>query len=157
MTLFTVETVFWAVLAVSVIHVIEEYAGGWVRFVNSRPNPIGHTTMGTFYLINSIFLVLCILAALLNVLFVVFSLSITALLFVNAMIHIGGTIRFRKYNPGVATAVLLYVPLSIYVFYLYYQAGLLGLTNLVLSALLGTGWMVLAVAYGIIARKRTRD
>ena len=155
MNLLGIETIFWLVLAASVIHVIEEYAGGWVKFMNSFSNPIGHTTVGTFYLVNGVFIFLCTLSALVNVSFTVFSLSIAALLFINAVIHVGGFIRFRKYNPGVVTAVLLYFPLSIYSYFLYDQAGMLGFTNLFLSALLGAGWMGLAVAYGMAASRRT--
>jgi hypothetical protein len=153
----TVETIFWLVLAVSTIHVAEEYAAGWVKFVNSFHNPIGHTTMGAFYLVNGIFILLCVLAALLNASFIIFSLSIAALLFINALIHIGGTVKLKRYNPGVVTAVLLYLPLSIHAYYLYDQAGLLGLTNLILSIVLGAGWMGLAVLYGIAAGRRSEQ
>lgn len=156
MSFVTEETIFWLVLAVSAIHVVEEYTGGWVRFVNSFHNPIRHTTMGAFYLVNGIFILLCALAALLNASFIIFSLSIAALLFINALIHIGGTVKLKRYNPGVITAVLLYLPLSIYSYYLYDQAGLLDSTNLILSALLGAGWMGLAVAYGIVASRQAR-
>jgi hypothetical protein len=156
LSFITVDTIFWLVLAVSAIHVVEEYAGGWVKFVNSFHSPIGHTTMGTFYLVNGIFILLCLLAALLNSSFVVFSLSIAALLFINSLIHIGGTIKFRKYNPGVLTGILLYLPLSIYCYYLYDQAGLLGLANLILSIALGAGWMGFAVLYGIAASQSSK-
>jgi hypothetical protein len=154
LSFITVDTIFWLVLAVSAIHVVEEYAGGWVRFVNSFHSPIGHTTMGTFYLVNGIFILLCLLAALLNSSFVIFSLSIAALLFMNSLIHIGGTIKLRRYNPGFITAILLYLPFSIYSYYLYDQAGLMGLTNLILSVALGAGWMGFAVLYGIAAGRR---
>jgi hypothetical protein len=157
LSLLTVETVFWLVLAVSVIHVVEEYVSGWVKFVNSFRNPISHTSMGAFYVVNSIFILLCALAALLNASFVVFSLSIAALLFVNAMIHVGGTVRFRRYTPGVAAAILFYVPISIYSYYLYNQAGLLTITNLILSAALGAGWMGLAIIYGLSAGRREKQ
>ncbi len=134
---------------------VEEYAGGWAKFVNSFHSPIGHTTMGAFYLVNGIFILLCVLAALLNASFIIFGLSIAALQFINALIHIGGTVKLRRYNPGVVTAVLLYLPLSIYAYYLSDQAGLLGLTNLVLSVVLGAGWMGLAVLYGIVAGRHS--
>jgi hypothetical protein len=157
LSFITVETIFWLVLAVSAIHVLEEYAGGWVKFVNSLRTPIGHTTIGAFYLVNCIFILLCALAALLNASFIIFGLSIAALLFINALIHIGGIVRLKRHNPGVVTAVLLYLPLSIYTYYLYDQAGLLGFTNLILSVLLGAGWIGLAVAYGIVASRMKRN
>lgn len=44
-------------------------------------------------------------------------LGIQATLFFNAFIpHIGSTIRFRMYSPGVITATLINVPFSLYLF-----------------------------------------
>jgi hypothetical protein len=44
--------------------------------------------------------------------------AIQAILFFNAFIpHIGSTIRFRLYSPGVITAVVITIPFSIYLFH----------------------------------------
>ncbi len=44
-------------------------------------------------------------------------LGIQAILFFNAFIpHIGSTIRFRMYSPGVVTATLITIPFSLYLF-----------------------------------------
>ena len=44
-------------------------------------------------------------------------MGIQAILFFNAFIpHIGSTIRFRMYSPGVITATLITIPFSIYLF-----------------------------------------
>lgn len=44
-------------------------------------------------------------------------LGIQAVLFFNAFIpHIGSTIRFRMYSPGVVTATLINIPFSLYLF-----------------------------------------
>lgn len=44
-------------------------------------------------------------------------MGIQAILFFNAFIpHIGSTIRFRLYSPGVITATLITIPFSIYLF-----------------------------------------
>lgn len=39
-----------------------------------------------------------------------------ASLFINALAHIIGTLRLRRYTPGLITAVLIYIPFSIYLF-----------------------------------------
>ena len=156
MLFFTPATIFWLILASSMAHVVEEYVGGWVKFVRSFDNPISQISTGVFYVVNLIFIFLCLLAALLNLSFFVFSLSIVALVFMNALIHLGGTIKFRRYTPGVATATLFYLPISLYAYYLYDEAGLLALTNVALSTLLGVGWMGLAVAFGIVTSRRAR-
>jgi hypothetical protein len=45
-------------------------------------------------------------------------MGIQAILFFNAFIpHIGSTIRFRMYSPGVVTATLITLPFSFYLFH----------------------------------------
>lgn len=66
----------------------------------------------------------------------VFSLVI-AILGVNAVLHLISSIRYGAYTPGVATALLLILPLSVYYFYL---AGKLNmLTKLKMGAVVFGG------------------
>lgn len=44
-----------------------------------------------------------------------------ASLFINALAHIIGTLRLRRYTPGLITAVLIYIPYSICLFYFALQ------------------------------------
>ena len=45
-------------------------------------------------------------------------LEFQMVLFVNAFIpHIGSTVRFRMYSPGVVTATLIIIPFSLYLFH----------------------------------------
>jgi len=152
----TTVTVFWFILAVSAIHVMEEYAAGWVKWVNRSATPISGITMGQFYVVNGIFIFLCTLAVIINTVFPIYSLSIAALLFINAIIHIGGTIKFKGYTPGVASAIILYVPFSLCAYYLYAQAELLTLMTFVLSLALGGLWMTLAVAFALVHNRHPR-
>lgn len=43
-----------------------------------------------------------------------FGLVAIYLTLVNALVHIGPTIALRRYNPGLATAIILFLPLSIW-------------------------------------------
>lgn len=48
------------------------------------------------------------------------------ILFFNAFIpHLGATIRFRMYSPGVVTAVLITIPFSMYLFQRAMMGGML--------------------------------
>jgi hypothetical protein len=41
-------------------------------------------------------------------------LTVTALLFTNAIWHVVGAVKTRSYSPGVLTGLVLYVPLAVY-------------------------------------------
>lgn len=40
-----------------------------------------------------------------------------AVILINALVHIFGSIKKKQYNPGVVTSLLLFIPVSIYYFY----------------------------------------
>ncbi len=108
------EWVYWAIVGAAVIHVAEEYRGGFLVWF---PKFSGlHITMRQFVIVNALFVLLCVTAALLADTAIVFSLSVAALIFINACIHIIGAIRFRRYAPGLVSAALLYVPLALYAY-----------------------------------------
>ncbi|WXG44341.1 MAG: HXXEE domain-containing protein [Promethearchaeati archaeon SRVP18_Atabeyarchaeia-1] len=143
-----VVTIFWLTLGASVLHVLEEYFGGFVEMMR-RYGPLRGITKGVFLLVNAVFIVLCLLAAIINAAVPVYSLSVAALIFINSLIHIGGAARAKGYAAGLGSALFLYIPLSIYAYILYSQAGLLDPVILLLSLLLGAAWMGLAVGYGL--------
>ena len=80
----------------------------------------------------------------------VYSLSIAALLFINVLFHVGGSIRLRGYNAGLVTAVVLYLPVSIYAYYYFWNNGSLTPFEFILSILLGAFWMVIVFIHQFI-------
>ncbi len=114
------EWIFIAILTVSIIHVIEEYNGG---FVDQMKQFVPGTDLSQFVSINMTFIVLCFIAVVVGSSNLVYSLSIAALLFINVMFHVGGSIRLRGYNAGLVTAVVLYLPVSIYAYYYFWNSG----------------------------------
>jgi len=85
-----VEWIFVAILTVSIIHVIEEYMGG---FVDQMKQFVPGTDLSQFVSINMTFIVLCFIAVI-----------------VGSSNLVGGSIRLRGYNAGLVTAVVLYLP-----------------------------------------------
>ncbi|MFB0561951.1 MAG: HXXEE domain-containing protein [Candidatus Lokiarchaeia archaeon] len=143
-------------MAAAVIHVFEEYFKGFIDWMKET-YPGG--TKSLFIVVNAVFIILCVLAALINVAIPFFSLSIAGLLFINPLIHIGGTIRYRRYAPGVVSAILLYIPLSLYAYYLYAEAGLVTLIVFILSVVLAIVWQVTPLSYMLIRKRlmKTRE
>jgi hypothetical protein len=59
----------------------------------------------------------------------------------NALIHIGYTLATGVYSPGVVTACLFYIPITVYLYSLVSSAGKLTARRFVLSILFGGGLM----------------
>ena len=103
--------VYWAIAGAALVHIAEEYWGGFLTWF---PRMTGlRLTRARFVTVNALFVVLCVLAAIAGQRLVVFSLSVAALIFINACIHLAGTVRFRRYSPGLVSAVVLYIPLAV--------------------------------------------
>jgi len=154
--------IFSAFVVAAVIHVLEEYAypGGfsdWMRSLNPRFAP--WITARFAVIINGLFLLLCVMGAMVASKGLVFSLSVASLLFFNGLIHIAGAIRVKRYAPGVVSGVLLYVPLSLYAFYLFASAGRLTLAGGVMAGLLGVLYQAVPIGYlglSSMARRASR-
>lgn len=107
-------SIYKALIIISaIIHVFEEYFGGFLCFVSRL---VTGFTLTHFIIINVLFIVYTSVSLFTNkqILF----LSVPFLLFINAIIHISGTIIFRTYNPGVITSILFYLP--IFILSIYY-------------------------------------
>lgn len=132
--------VFWAFIVAAVIHVVEEYKypGGFsdaMKRFNPRFAPF--VTVKFTVAINGLFLLVCLAGAIVGDKSLAFSLSVASLLFLNALMHIIGTIRVKRYIPGAVSSVLLYLPLSFYAYYLFANSGRLSLLDGIVSILLG--------------------
>ena len=141
------EQIFWVIVGAAIIHVIEEYFGGWLAWTRRF---IPGTTMRQFYVINTIFIVLCIAAAAIGNDNLIFSLSVPSLIFINALIHIITTIRMKRYSPGVISSFLLYVPLAIYAYYSYANSGQLSMPIAISALLLGVAWMLFPLVFQLV-------
>lgn len=107
-----------ALLGAAVLHVFEEYGypGGFSRYLKGRlPALAEYVTPGFSITINALLLFTCVAAAT-PYSTPILKLSLATLLGINALMHIAGTIQLKSYVPGVVTAVLLYVPLSVTAF-----------------------------------------
>ena len=141
------EWIFVAIFVISIVHVLEEYSGG---FVEQMKRFIPETDLSQFVSVNMTFIVLCFIAAIVGSANLVYSLSIAALIFMNVLFHIGGALRLRGYSAGLASALLLYLPISVYAYYYYWNSGALTGMDAILSIALGAFWMVLVFIHQFI-------
>jgi hypothetical protein len=142
--------IFTAFVGAAVVHVIEEfvYPGGFMDVLKRfYPQSTPFVTVRFAVIINGLFLLLCILAAIVGRNNLVFSLSVASLLFINVLMHTGATLRARSYTPGIVSSVLLYLPLSIYAYYLFISSGQMAWPEGIASGLLGILYQAVPVGY----------
>nr|MDO8079532.1 HXXEE domain-containing protein [Candidatus Freyarchaeota archaeon] len=145
----------------AVFHILEEYFTGFMDWMK-KYSPKGFMDLKNFsprgaalffIIVNFLFIVLCVLAAIVNQAIPFFSLSVAFFLIINALLHVSGMIRFRRYAPGVVSAVFLYIPISFYAYYLYFEAGALTLIDFTLSVVLALVWQVIPLAFILIGNR----
>jgi hypothetical protein len=111
-------------LPVYMLHQIEEHLrpGGFRQFANAEIFHSGRAdwpvTVGGVCFVNTAFVWLPIgLAALFPDTLAWLGFAYVGLSFANALLHLAGVARLRIYNPGAATALLLLLPFSVFVFW----------------------------------------
>ena len=142
--------VFTAFLIVSIFHMGEEYfyPGGFMDFMK-RLNPgfAPLVTVPMAVIINGLQLVLCVVAMWVGRTFPIFSMSVAGLLFINGLTHMLGCVKVKGYVPGVITGLLLYLPISIYAYYLLITSGQLTLNGVLITGLLGLLFQAVPISY----------
>jgi hypothetical protein len=153
------EWIFSAFFGASVIHMAEEYfyPGGFLdlmRRFNPRFAPL--VTIPMAIIINGLQLLLCVVAIALAQHALVFSMSIAGLIFINGLMHLATCIRLRGYAPGVVSAVLVYLPLSAYAYYIFIHSGQLTLGSVIATAVLGLLYQAVPISYFVLAGLKNR-
>ena len=103
----------WLFVAAYVAHVVEEFVGGfprWVATVAGRPLPDN-----TFIVINVVALIVMIVAARLATTKETLGwlgIGIATVAFANGLLHLLGSLATGTYSPGLITGVVLYLPLG---------------------------------------------
>ena len=156
--------VLWAVAAAGVVHVIEEFGwpGGFLQQIRRvAPRLASAATPRFAAVVNGLMLSLCGMAALRGRRSPVFALSAAALALVNGLVHVGASVRARRYVPGLVSGALAYLPLGLAAYASFARAGLLSARTLLASVLLGLAWQLvplgwLGLAGGRVPPRRSR-
>lgn len=136
----TEQALFAALLIIYMIHQIEEHLwpGGFRQFANARVFKSGNdnwpVTEGGVALVNVGYVWLPILlAALFPGPLRWLGLGWVGLTLINGISHIATSIRFKVYNPGLITSIVLFLPFTIWMLAREVSAGML------------TGWQVVGL------------
>jgi hypothetical protein len=92
-------------MIIALLHIVEEYYGGFISFADSI---IPGIMLSHFIFINALFILHVIVALTSNKQILVSSVPL--LLIINAAIHIISSIVFHAYGPGVITSVFSVYP-----------------------------------------------
>jgi Protein of unknown function with HXXEE motif/DAPG hydrolase PhiG domain len=134
-------TVLWALTAASCAHVVEEYIwpGGFLAAAKEvAPDVFAHSSIPIVVGVNASMIIGCTLGALRRKRSPVLGLAMASLLFQNAIIHSVGSLRLKRYMPGLVTGLVLYVPLSVRAFAEYRKSPDYRRSTAVGTAVLGT-------------------
>jgi hypothetical protein len=140
--------IFQAFVGAAVVHVFEEYfyPGGFPDFMKrSAPAFAPYITTSFAVIVNGLFLILCFGGAMLGKDALVFSLSIAGLLIANGLMHLAGSLRARRYAPGLVSGLLLYIPLGITAYAYFLGSGQISVQQALLSALLGLAYQLVPI------------
>jgi hypothetical protein len=83
-----------------------------------------------------------------------FYLALIGVMFLHVFTHVGQTILFLNYTPGVVTAVLVMLPYTLYSYHRLFYAGLIDFRSVFLSTVIGViGIFPLLLAAHALGRK----
>jgi hypothetical protein len=141
------------------IHVVEEFGfpRGFLETMRRfSPRFAPSVTASFAVVVNGLFLLLSITGAIVGDRGPFLGLSIASLLFLNTLMHIGGSIKAKGYAPGLVSGILLYLPLSSYAVYLLAASGRLTLTKVIVAGLLGVLYQAAPLGYLALSATRQR-
>lgn len=104
-----------------IVHVAEETKGGFIPWFQEFTG--FKISVTEDIVVNVLFLLELEIGVFVANTYPVFSLGAIGFLFINFWFHLIGTIKLRKYSPGLFTATLLYLPLSVSVYLLALMSG----------------------------------
>lgn len=147
--------VLWILVAASAIHVAEEHALGWQGWASEAfGDRFGiRPSWADFWATNAALIVFGVACAMVGWKAAGFSLGLAALALINAVgFHVLPSLRAGAPNPGLFTAVALYVPIGIWAYLAAAADDRLSLGAFVLSVLVGAAAMAAAIAMLLLGR-----
>ena len=114
--------ILWVAMLCYAAHMLEEYFYNWKDWVFKT---LGLNASWTdFYLVNTFVLFMGVACASVGWNCMWVSLIFPGFMLINAVIfHIIPVIRYRKFSPGIITAVLLFLPVITFSYYYAWQNG----------------------------------
>ena len=159
----SLQWLFWLNLPLYLVHQVEEYVypGGFIETLNEvltkqRSHEFPLNEKDSFYVNVVGIWVLMPVMILLGTLTIWLPLIMVGATTFNAFLHIGVSIRFRAYRPGLVASLVLNLPLGIAVFSIAGLSMLVTGTDLLIIILLGivAHWLILLPVFAKFLRNR---
>ena len=148
----THEYLLWVATLAYGVHMLEETIYNWHDWVRTVLKV--DAEWSEFYMVNAIVIVLGASCAMVGWKNPAFALLLPAFMVVNATIfHIIPVIVTRIFSPGVITAVLLFLPVTGYIYYTALQDGVLTSGSVWVSSIGG----LLLMFFPIVLQKTKRN
>jgi hypothetical protein len=142
------EWLLWVLTLASALHVMDEHALGWQGWaVKTFGHRFGvQPTWADFWATNTALLTIGVTCAAVGWRAPWFALAFPAVCLINAVFfHVVPTVVQKRPNPGMFTAVLLYIPISIWIYVEADRDGVLSTSAIVWSTVIGAALMVFAI------------
>jgi len=136
--------VLWVGVIAAALHVIEEYSEGWVTWANYEIGPrLGVTFTETdFFLTNVALIFFALAGAAIGWWAPAVSLAVPALFVINAVFfHMLPSARGDRLTPGTLSAVFIYLPVALWMFWAADQDGKLDFGTFLGAFIIGAALM----------------
>ncbi len=136
--------VLWVGVIAAALHVIEEYSEGWVTWANFEIGPrLGVTfTEGEFFVTNAALIFSALAGAAIGWWAPAVSLAVPALFVINAVFfHMLPSARGDRLIPGTLSAVFVYLPVSVWMFWAASEDGRLDFGTFIGAFVIGAALM----------------
>lgn len=153
--------ILWLVPVAYAVHIMEEAP----RFVpwTKRYSWLFSSSFSLpkFILGNLLFMTYVLVSVLLAVVYpaewtLVLGLSTAAWIFSNFLLHASITLYSGEYSPGVVTGGAIYVPVSLYIYSIFWESGLLTPLDILLSVIIGFAVMYLPQLNAVLYERRLK-
>jgi hypothetical protein len=140
------------------LHITEEFflPGGFADWDRRyRPEFAGSITSRLHIVMNVLLLVLAydVFATRHHHIGPLMWMTVAALLFTNALWHLRGAWKTRRYSPGMVTGTLLYIPMTIYGYLYFLRSGATTVGTALLGFAIGSSYLFISP---LIHRVRTK-
>lgn len=126
----------WIATLIYGVHMLEETMYGWHDWVRKVFKL--QAEWNEFYMVNAVVIVLGASCAMVGWRNPAFALTFPAFMVVNAVLfHIVPVLVTRIFSPGVITAVLLFLPVTTWIYYEAYLDGVLSFSTVAVSSVFG--------------------
>lgn len=148
--------VLWVGIIAAGLHVLEEYAEGWVAWANIEIGPrFGVEFDDTIFFSTNVLLLFAALAgAAIGWWAPAVSLAIPALFVINAIFfHMLPSARSEKLTPGTLSAIVIYLPVAAWMYWAAAEDGVLSFGTVFLSFVIGAALMAYPLAVLVLKSK----